>query len=180
MVTIMVILYRSANRIPLSVRPTLYYTLIYPYLTYCNLIWPSTYKSNLNRIVIIQKRAVRYIVNIPYGAHTGIYFQQLGLLNVDQIRRAQIGEFMFRHVHGLLPSIFKNFFSPSTVRHPYQTRHVTPYVPPFAHTNTRLFAIRCTGPRLWNLLPPNIRSQPNVILFKNKLRLFLKDHVDQS
>ena len=29
---------------------TLYYTLIYPYITYCNFTWSSTYVSNLNRI----------------------------------------------------------------------------------------------------------------------------------
>ena len=32
--------------------PTMYYTLIYPYITYCNSSWSSTYVSNLNRITI--------------------------------------------------------------------------------------------------------------------------------
>ena len=40
---------------------TLYYALIYPYLTYCNLIWASTYVTNLQRIYLLQKRAVRAI-----------------------------------------------------------------------------------------------------------------------
>ena len=33
----------------------LYYTLIYPYLNYCNIVWSSTYISHLNRIFLLQK-----------------------------------------------------------------------------------------------------------------------------
>ena len=35
---------------------TLYYSMIYPYLQYCNLVWASTYPSNLSRLVILQKK----------------------------------------------------------------------------------------------------------------------------
>ena len=45
---------------------SLYYTLIYPYLTYCNLIWASTYVTNLERIYLLQKRAVRLISKTDY------------------------------------------------------------------------------------------------------------------
>ena len=37
---------------------SLYYTLVYPYLNYCNIAWCSTYPSNLNRILYLQKRIV--------------------------------------------------------------------------------------------------------------------------
>ena len=36
----------------------LYYSIIYPYLEYCNFVWASTYLSNLCRIVLLQKRAI--------------------------------------------------------------------------------------------------------------------------
>ena len=29
----------------------LYYSLIYPYFYYCNIVWASTYKTNLRRLV---------------------------------------------------------------------------------------------------------------------------------
>src|SRR5688572_26770711 len=47
-------------------RTTLYYTLIHPYKTYCNIVWASAYKSNLSRLVVLQKRAVRFIAKLPY------------------------------------------------------------------------------------------------------------------
>ena len=42
---------------------------MYPYFTYCNLTWSSTYATNLNIIFLIQKRVVRAITNAPYRAH---------------------------------------------------------------------------------------------------------------
>ena len=46
----------------------LYFALIYPYLTYCNLIWASTYVTNLQRIYLVQKKAVRAIPKADYKA----------------------------------------------------------------------------------------------------------------
>ena len=43
---------------------TIYYSFIYPYLTYCNHIWGCTYKTNLQRIVTLQNRIVRIISHI--------------------------------------------------------------------------------------------------------------------
>ena len=40
---------------------SLYYTLVYPYISYCSTVWTSTYPTNLNRIYLLQKRAVRAI-----------------------------------------------------------------------------------------------------------------------
>ena len=51
-----------------SLLTALYFALIYPYLTYCNLIWASTYVSNLQRIYLVQKRAVRAIPKADYKA----------------------------------------------------------------------------------------------------------------
>jgi hypothetical protein len=49
---------------------TLYYSLVYPYMQYCILVWGSTYPSNLRRIVLLQKRVVRIINKAVYDAHT--------------------------------------------------------------------------------------------------------------
>ena len=43
-------------KIPPHVLVNLYYSLIYPYWTYCNMIWSSTYTSRLTHLVILQKK----------------------------------------------------------------------------------------------------------------------------
>ena len=49
---------------------SLYYTLIYPYLSYCNIVWSSTYNTHLNRIFILQKSAIHALSKSEYHAHT--------------------------------------------------------------------------------------------------------------
>ena len=167
------VLFRSSKLIPVSIRSMLYYSLIYPYLTYCNLIWTSTYKSNFIRLVTLQKYAIRFIANIPRRAHTALYFKEFGLLKIDQIRHLQIGEFMYRYNHGLLPLVFNDFFNLTSDRHSYSTRKLTVYDLPYAHNNTRRFSIQYTGSQCWNSLPTHLHSLPNTRLFKHKLRLYL-------
>ena len=64
---------------------TLYNSMILPYLYYCNLAWGGTYKTNLQRIVILQKRAVRIVNNSTYDANTGPIFKKLELLKFHDI-----------------------------------------------------------------------------------------------
>ena len=43
----------------------LYYTLAYPHLIYCNVVWAANYITNSNSIMIIQKKLVR-IINLYF------------------------------------------------------------------------------------------------------------------
>ena len=72
------IIFRSRFFLSSTTKLTLYYTLIYPYIVYCNCAWSSTYISNLNRIYFLQKRAVRAITNSGCRAHSTPLFSKLG------------------------------------------------------------------------------------------------------
>ena len=63
------IIFRSRFYLFSKTKLTLYYALIYPYITYCNSTWSSTYVSNLNRIFYLQKRVVRAL-SIQIIEHT--------------------------------------------------------------------------------------------------------------
>ena len=56
---------------------TLYNSMILPYLYYCNLAWGGTYKANLQRIVILRKRALKIVNNSTYYANTSPIFKEL-------------------------------------------------------------------------------------------------------
>ncbi|KAK2153698.1 hypothetical protein NP493_2271g00006 [Ridgeia piscesae] len=43
--------------LPVSALKTIYYTLVYPYLTYGIILWGSTYKTYLTKLFIIQKNS---------------------------------------------------------------------------------------------------------------------------
>ena len=69
------LLHKAKYYLPSNSLLTLYYALICPYLTYCNLIWASTYVTNLQRIYQLQKRAVRAISKADYKASSKPLFQ---------------------------------------------------------------------------------------------------------
>ena len=62
------------NYVTPKVLTQLYYSLIYPYLTYGIAIWGNTYKSTLYPIVTLQKRAVRIITFSNFDEHPVLCF----------------------------------------------------------------------------------------------------------
>ena len=167
------ILSRIAYLLPQSVKLNLYYALIYPYLSYCNLIWAMTYPSRLIRLVIIQKRAVRLIAGVRKWVHTAPLFRDLKILRIDQIRDFQVGEFFFRLEHGLLPPIFKDFLPHAYDIHSHYTRNASTFRSVKVHSNIRLHTVKSQGTLIWNAIPSNILMSNNLFIFKKRFRTHL-------
>ena len=88
------ILSRTRFYLSCKTKLMLYYTLIYPYITYCNSTWSSTYVSNLHRIHYLQKRAVRAITNSEYRAHTAPLVSKLEILDIFQFNTLDTFKFV--------------------------------------------------------------------------------------
>ena len=88
------ILSRTRFYLSCKTKLMLYYTLIYPYITYCNSTWSSTYVSNLHRIHYLQKRAVRAITNSEYRAHTAPLVSKLEILGIFQFNTLDTFKFV--------------------------------------------------------------------------------------
>ena len=92
----------------------LYNAMILPYLNYCNLVWGSTYKTNLQRIIILQKPVIRMVNKSYYNAHTEPIFKKLNLLKFPDIHLTHLGQFMFSFKKAILPRKFENTFTINT------------------------------------------------------------------
>ena len=62
----------------------LYNAFVYPYFTYCIEVWGNTYKSYLEPLVKLQKRAIRTIAGARKYEHTLPLFHNLKLLNIKE------------------------------------------------------------------------------------------------
>jgi len=167
------IIFRARLYLSTKTKLLLYYSLIYPYLTYCNLTWSSTYVTNLNRIFTIQKRIVRAITNAPYRAHSTPLFAQLNVLDIYKLNSFCIAKFMFSYTHGLLPSPFLHLFVRSSDLHEYHTRTSSNYRPHTCRTNIKQFTILFQGPQVWNSLPLEISNSESSMSFRKKMLIFL-------
>jgi len=65
---------RTKRILPKYVLQTLYYTMIYPYFYYCNIVWESTYRSRLEKNNCTKSRIIRIISGCKYRDHTFNYF----------------------------------------------------------------------------------------------------------
>ena len=129
---------------------SLYLSLVYPYLTYHNVAWSSTYPTNINRIYLLQKRIVRTICAADHRAPGKPLIQNLAFL-----------KFMACFHSKSDPSClsFQNLFQTGSKIHNYYTSVVMPA------KQAKKFTILYQGLKLWN-------SSPHSIIVSNNKRTF--------
>ena len=155
---------------------TLYFSLVYPYFFYCNFIWASTYKSNLVRLQILQKRVVRIIVKTHFYAHTDSIFRKLGILKFHEIHLFRLGLFMYSYQNRTLPLKFDSKFTLQKEIHSYHTRNSHLYRLPLCGTNIKQLSVFYQGPKFYNSLCTEIVNSSFSISFKKALRVFFYDN----
>ena len=151
---------------------TLYFSLVYPYFFYCNLVWASTYKSNLVRLEILQKRVVRTIAKTHFYAHTDPIFRNLGILKFHDMHLLQLGLFMYSHQNRTLPLKFDCKFTLQKEIHSHHTRNSHLYRLPLCRTNIKQFSVFYQGPKFYNSLSTEIVNSSSSISFKKALKAF--------
>ena len=149
---------------------SLYYTLIFPYLTYCNQVWGSTFKYNINTLNKLQKTAIRIIFSSKPYSHTEGLYRELGLLKVAEIYHFLVGQFMFRYHHKMLPQIFDQYF----VKHSaiqYSTRQSDLYLLLDYKKHNGRRSISFLGVKIWKqIILAKIDLDTSQPVFKRNLR----------
>ena len=137
----------------------LYYSLLYPFLTYGLLIWENTYQTTLRPIVILQKRAIRIITFSKPDEHSEPLSKQMEILKLTDLVYFFNALFMYQFHNNFLPKSFENFFQSISSRHKYNTRLASKstYYINQVRTNYGKFNIRFAAVAVWNELDENIK-----------------------
>ena len=167
------ILYKVKNYLLEDSLLMIYNTLILPYLNYCNIVWGNCHKTKLNRIILLQKKAVRICTNSTYLSHTNPLFHRLKVYKIHDINTVQIAMFMFKYNKEWLPPVFSNFFSYNRSLPSYPTRsrnniHLNNKKILLAHKS-----LRHHGPDNWNSLPYDAKEITLLYLFKRRMKKLL-------
>lgn len=167
------VIYKSSFCLPTASLHSLYYSLVYPYLMYCLIVWGSIYHSNLKPVITLQKRAIRVISKVSYYSHTEHLLKDLRILNFENIYHYEVGKFVYLYSKGFLPNSFRKMFTLTNQVHSYKTRNSNSfYIFPY-RTNVRKFSIRFQGPKCFNSLPLDIRNATSIGSFCEKLKGYL-------
>ena len=78
---------------------------------YCIEVWSNTYVTNLNRLVLLQKKVVRFICRVKRLDHTSFLFSELRVLKVPDIVEVRTALIMYKANNYLLPVNIQNFFT---------------------------------------------------------------------
>ena len=137
----------------------LYYSLIYPFLTYGAHVWGLTFP------------AFRISFSEP-KSHSEPLFKSFNILKLNDVE-SKILSFVYQWSHGLLPPCFIKYFNFTYSAHSYATRQScirNLYVASVNTTQYGLRSLKFTGPRHWNSLPTNIINSNSLRIFGKTLK----------
>lgn len=142
----------------------LYNSLVLPYINYCCIVWGHTFPSYINKLALLQKKAVRIIIGSTRLAHTNPIFVQLNILKIDDIVKQQALLLIHKKLNGLLPQNISELFTLKEETG-FNTRRIQHIVETFTDKRYRTNTIGWVGPRLWNSIAvpifPLIQNIPN-------------------
>lgn len=167
------ILRRIKHKIPVTLLRSLYYTLINPYLDYCNIIWAISSSVVLDKLFGLQKRAIRLITNSDWNAHSAPLFLASKVLTIHQLNLLQVASFMYKVYNKLLPQYFIDMFVFNRSVHSHYTRQCNDFHVPHHRLVLTSNSIRVFGVSLWNNICINIRNSNSLQSFRTKYKLFV-------
>ena len=158
----------------------LYYSLVYPYFFYCNIVWASTYKTNLVRLVKLQKRVVRIIDKSHFNAHSDPIFKKHGILKFHDLNLLAFGQFMFSYEIRTLPPKLASKFTLNSQIHTYYSRNSHAFRLPFCRTNIKQFSVFYQGPKFYNSLDNDIINSSSTASLKKALKSFFFNNYSEN
>jgi hypothetical protein len=146
----------------------LYYSMVHSHISYCINVYGTANQTNLMKLEIKQKQAIRAISNSGYRDHTAPLFKKLNILPLEKLITYNKVKFMHSYINRKLPISFAEMWISVRERNPnLALRNANDlYVPPHRIELVKRLPL-CAFPKAWNSMPE----------FKNNARIgkFLKD-----
>ena len=149
---------RTKHYFPKHHKRLIYHALFESHLTYCIAIWGHTLKKHLNSLLVLQKKAIRYIANAPYNAHTNPLFLENNILKVPDLIQYHLLKFMHKVINKTAPKTITKIFPSRNRTAEMTTRQIDLQIPLFRKSSCQN-SILFHGPRLLSTLPINIKEK---------------------
>jgi hypothetical protein len=172
------ILSKSKNMLPKKTLRTLYFTLVHPHFLYCLPIYSCTTVTNLNKLSIMQKKAIRNICNVNRTHHTLELYKDLKILPLNELIIFTQSTLMHSIIHKYAPIIFENQWITNLDRNPnVELRNAQDlYIPTVSTDQVKRLPLIAFA-KTWNSLSAN-KYHTNPALFKNLLKEEIWRNID--
>jgi hypothetical protein len=152
---------------------SLYYSFIFPHLSYCIEAWGNSAMTHISSLIKLQKRVIRIVTSSSFYASSGPLFKELDILPLTGIYKQAVVVFMFKFVKGNLPSIFDSMFLRNHEVRNRVTRSQDKFYIPTCRTSLYQKSLRIVGPHLWNEISESVDHFCSVHSFKKRVKSFL-------
>ena len=160
--------------LPLHYRILFYKAYIQPHLDFCNIIWGSTNKSNIQILIRLQRRACHIILGEQY-TNLNEALLSINVLSIEQRILLQKAKFMYRVFQNATPSYIQNMFQYNNNNHRNlrSSNHLNVLIP---KPNKELFkgSMSYSGAKVWNSIPDYIRLCPTINSFTSNFIKWIK------
>ena len=150
---------------------TVYYSLVHSYIRYGIVIWGNASSSSLSSLYTANHKVLRIMTFAPFGnIDLNPIYDFLQILNLDQIFSLELGKFLYKLHHNLLPTSIGNYFEPDPYvnLHSYGLRSRTANVPTRIVSRTYYAekSFQIGGLKFWNKIPDTIKDSNSLNTFK--------------
>ena len=165
------ILKRIKYCLPLKHQLVFYNTMIRPVIDYVNVVWRSCDKHCLNRVLKLQKRAARVILDADCQASSLKLFNKLNWTPFFEQAKLTKCCIIYKRLQGYVPTYLKSLLKLTSDTHSRQTRYANFNIArPVIKRKTeggRTFTV--TACQAWNSLPLSMRKIASLNSFRNSL-----------
>ena len=147
-----------------------YYSLVYPYLTYCHTLWGTAGTSKTKQIVIAQKKIIRILGRLRRDDHTNPIFSNMSILKFDDINIYCTAIFVFK---ALKNPFIVNFDFRYRLNDRYVLRNSNLLEVPLVRSSQSQSFVHSRGVEVWNHLPDRIKAITSLQSFKAALKQHL-------
>jgi len=171
--SILHLLKRRKEIIPVSVRIRLIKALVFPHLDYSSVLLSDITHELNSKLQKALNASVRYIFDLPFDHHITPSFVQLGWLNCLQRRNYLIVSLLHKILINRLPKYIYYNYVPITSNYRVSPRSTyLDFVIPSHRTVSFSHSFTVTSIKLWNSLPIEIRKINAIQAFRKQLFTF--------
>ena len=172
------------NLLPPSSLKLLYNSFIQPHILYGLPAWGGCSGRNKQRIIKIQKRAIRTVTKSYYNAHTEPRMKKIGLIKFDDLYKQQC----LLQVHDCIgkraPILIEQLVQQEESTSRYELRNTDNQLlklkVPLFKSRAGIHSFRAQASAMWNSIPYELHISKKSV-FKNSLkRFFLYNYSDKT
>ena len=166
------IFYKIRGLIPSKILQNLYYSFIYPHLTYCIEIYANTCYSYLDPLIKLNNKLLRILQNRKNDAPLSVLYKNYNTLMIPELYTMYVARFVRKCQQNRhdMPGLFSNFFSKNCDWHNHYTRQSMNLHIDRANCSFGQRTIKYSGSQIWNQIPKSIQMIRSEKKFTQRLK----------